>query len=176
MEQRERKRKSAFQLKRKIFPFSDKRFHKRKVLLIPDYNQGPKGTDTDTSEAWYYNTPTDINNMPIHSFTYFDSEVEGKLKSGENGTRTQHNLTDNEWKNVVQNFNTVRYLFRTFNYAYNVKWITYKIYRVDPLTRENISESAVFGEDKPVQAATFSRAVYSLQSLVSIISRVKCTE
>ena len=106
--------------------------------------------------------------MPIHSFTYFDSEVEGKLKSGENGTRTQHDLTDNEWKNVVQNFNTVRYLFRTFNYAYNVKWITYKIYRVDPLTRENISESAVFGEDKPLKQVVYGASGDLLKSRLQL--------
>ena len=66
------------------------------------------------------------------------------------GFYSQHDVKPDTWKSGEKSFlkGTVGYDYVTYNWRNNVKWIRYKVYRVDPLTRENITTH--FGVDEPV--------------------------
>ena len=159
--------RAPFSSNEKFFRFPINDSISEKYYVIPDYNQGPQTTNTDTSEVWYYNIPLDAENNAIRPFRYYDTEVSG-TKDGISQVYSQHDTKD--WKNVEKGFdeNSLEYEFHSFNYAYNVKWITYKIYRVDPLTRESISESAVFGEDKPLKQVVYGASGDLLKSRLQL--------
>ena len=100
------------------FPINDEL--SEKYYVIPDYNQGPQSSNTDTSEVWYYNIPLDMGNNAIEPFRYYDTNVSG-VKNNISQTYSQHDVSD--WKNVEKGFdeNSLQYEFSSFNYAYNVK-------------------------------------------------------
>lgn len=80
------------------------------------------GQNLDASELWYYATPLNAASAPIQ-------EPAIGLTDGKEGS----------YKAWDHNAITT-----------NLVYFTYKIYRVDPLTRENISETEEYGVDKPL--------------------------
>ena len=159
--------RAPFSSNEKFFRFPINDDISEKYYVIPDYNQGPYSTSTDTSEVWYYNIPLDVENNAIRPIRYYDSLVSG-IKDGVSQEYSQHDISD--WKNVEKGFdkNSLQYDFTSFNYSYNVKWITYKIYRVDPLTRASISESDVYGEDKPLKQVVYGASGDLLKSRLQL--------
>ncbi len=135
------------------YPINDMNLSEKYYVIPYMTNTDVFGQNLDTSEVWYYNTPTDTRGRKINSFTQGGTYVTGLKKyNGETYamTRHQHDLSDSDWKKVEGQFvsGSVNIYNRTYNYRNNVKWITYKVYKVDPLTRRNITN--VYGVDQPV--------------------------
>lgn len=138
--------------------------------VVPDLNDGTdvKGSKLDTSSAWYYNTPTDYNEHQINSFTYSDEVIYSKSAphniaySNRDHGRLFEEFYDKLVKGEVQN-DSWTYGKNSYSYQTNFKWFKYRVYRVDPLTRENISESDVYGEDVPLKEAVYGTSTNSLR-------------
>lgn len=152
-----------------------------------------KGENLDASDVWYYNTPVDQNGKKIDNVVVGDFVVTGKSKVGNNSiTLSQHfnseayiNINTDyagdaykammaelnnkanaaQWASMFDTIDptTRKCSINSYNYKSNLKWFRYRIYRVDPLTRENISESGVYGEDVPLGEAVYGASNDSLK-------------
>ncbi len=126
----------------------------RDYSVMPRLNGGVYGAGDLTSDVWYYNLPTDTKGNVIPDITNYSIPY-----------------ASYKYKNSVQYYTPVHgmkdmYIFRDGDYddfgkatfynetnatwRQNMKWFRYRVYRVDPITRENISESKTWGVDKPL--------------------------
>ena len=110
------------------------------------------------SEVWYYPEPLDFEGKPLKNEGYYDAI----LKQSNNSSGNTKYLYDSEFSSLtwagLTKYNpagttneTMFYEGRT-NIRTNMKYFTYKIYKVDPLTRENIpaDPKAPYGADDPL--------------------------
>ena len=135
------------------YPINDPKYSEKYYVIPYLTNTDVFGQNLDASEVWYYNTPVDTRGRKIESIIDGGSYAFGAVNSNGNTvyyTYWQKNLSDKDWKNVEKKFvsGSTEYSSYTYNYRNNIKWITYKVYRVDPLTRQNITN--VYGVDQPV--------------------------
>lgn len=120
--------------------------------VMPNLDGGVYGEKSANSEAWYYNIPLDTSGKPIPDFAYGMTYAHYRNSNQDNKEYYApiHDLTSLEF------FDSDGILGETFyqeNYSqwrYNLKWFRYRVYRVDPVTRENISESETWGVDEPL--------------------------
>ncbi|MBQ3666047.1 MAG: hypothetical protein II919_08085 [Lachnospiraceae bacterium] len=143
------------------YPINDKDLSEKYYVIPYLTNTDVYGENLDTSEVWFYNTPTDTRGRKIESFTYAVTSAYGTVNNDGyiyQGYCQQKNYSDSEWKKIEKQFVSNQATYKEFseNYRNNVKWITYKVYRVDPLTRENIT--TVFGVDQPVVEVCYGAA------------------
>ncbi len=144
------------------YPINDKNLSEKYYVIPYMTNTDVFGRDLDASEVWYYNTPVDTRGRKIDGFEYSYGAVRGTVKDKNGDTSTvikyQQYLSDSEWNKVEKQFITGSSYAMEFlkNYRNNVKWITYKVYRVDPLTRLNITDT--FGVDQPVVTVRYGAA------------------
>ncbi len=137
--------------------------------VVPDLNDGTdvRGSNLDASSAWYYNVPTDYNGHQINSFKYIDDVIYGKSNHDILFTKRDDGNDYTEFRNKIvkgeMNNDSWTYGQNSYNYLTNFKWFKYRVYRVDPLTRENISESNVYGEDVPLKEAVYGTSTNSLR-------------
>jgi len=130
-------------------------------------NLGGKIYDTSMqdSEAWYYPEPVDNKGNPIPdfastiamaSFTYTgDDYAAGTYQALTHGMKDLYIFKDGDY----DDFSTAVYkAYTTDSYRENIKWFRYRVYRVDPITRENISESDTWGVDQPLAEVVYGVA------------------
>ena len=152
-------------------------------FVVPNLkNTDPKGANLDASSVWYYNVPADTDGNPIGDFSYGDTYMicnrvnadrltyrvsYAKTKEG-SGYLAEVNSWDeynnNKWFTNRSYETVVNNTYRT-----NIKWFTYKVYRVDPLTRENISESDVYGVDEPLLQVVYGASNDSLKCRLGLM-------
>ena len=131
--------------------FHDAQKDRTDFVSMVDYTK-----DLATSEIWYYNTPRDALGNPVKDISYSEYSITGTPKKGnaEQTTFSQHTDRESAFDDALHiDLNPYSIKFTrddTLHYRTNLKWYSYKIYRVDPLTRENISESGVYGIDRPL--------------------------
>ncbi|MBQ6116098.1 MAG: leucine-rich repeat domain-containing protein, partial [Oscillospiraceae bacterium] len=158
--------------------------------LTSTYYVMPHLTDTDVygdklnaSEVWYYNTPLDYDGNMVQAPAYGDvlwtAPNNTTNNYGQPGT-PYHGLYDHydreenwytwtnhnskTWKERVNHFGWVEKWYKTEydSLAQDMQWLTYKIYRVDPLTRESISEKG-YGTDVPLATVKYGASHDSLK-------------
>ena len=116
--------------------------------VIPELDDMKHPTDSElaTSKVWYYNTPLDTEGDPIPDISYGALYEVGK------------NAANQKIYNAVADE----------NYKTNIKWFTYKVYRVDPLTRENINENKKHTGDDPLIEVVYGAKNDSLKCKLDI--------
>lgn len=101
------------------------------------------GKIADSSDAWYYKTPIDCDGNLMEPFVDSDLFYKGTDKSGATQTayskdyESLEELADYCDDNISANGS---YYYSKQNFASSLRWINVEVYRVDPLTRENISK------------------------------------
>lgn len=113
--------------------------------VIPNLkNTDPMGSNLNSSNVWYYNVPVDADEEPIESkVRYFDYD----------------------------NYTLSGYVTKDVEYATNIKWFNYKVYRVDPLSRENISENGIpcENDDNPLIEVCYGASPDSLKCKLPLL-------
>lgn len=114
--------------------------------VIPNLkNTDPMGSNLNSSNVWYYNVPVDADEEPIvPKVKYFDFDK--LMQSGQ----------------IVS---------KDVEYATNIKWFNYKVYRVDPLSRENISENGIpcENDDNPLIEVCYGASPDSLKCKLPLL-------
>ena len=131
------------------------------------------GTNWDTTNLWYYPVPVDAKGNRVDTFnatnvylatSYYDSSMTAYVNY-DAYYATNLYLEQQIAQGNTPNFYIDKSKTKELNYKYlnNLKWFRYKVYRVDPLTRENISESSVYGEDVPLADIVYGTSDGSLK-------------
>lgn len=132
----------------------------RDYYLMPNLDGSIYDTSMQDSEAWYYPEPVDKKGNAIPDFKH-EIVLANFLYKGQDYTAPVQYMKD---LYIFQNgdyddFSTAEY-FRSTNehYRESLKWFRYRVYRVDPITRENISESDTWGVDEPLAEVVYGVA------------------
>ena len=131
------------------------------------------GANWDTTNLWYYPVPVDAKGNRIDTFnntnvylatSYYDSSMTSYV-SWDAYYATNLYIEEQKAQGKSPNFYIDDSKTKELNYKYlnNLKWFRYKVYRVDPLTRENISESSTYGEDVPLADIVYGTSDGSLK-------------
>lgn len=141
------------------FPIDNKELTEKYYVAPTLTNTDVYGKNLDNSEVWYYNVPVDTEGDSIPGFEYGIAYISGTNKS--NGSKVEQslvNINDSKIKSYQSDIDdkTEKYTQKVYkDYQTGLKWFTYKIYKVDPLTRENISESKEYGVDEPLAEVVY---------------------
>ena len=111
------------------------------------------GAGIENSNIWYYMDPVDTHGAAIPIYRNQAAVLRGRvLGTNENVVLNQEYTRDSYAEQKIANLDpgTVSVWALSYRYLSNIKWFTYRVYRVDPLTRRNISESSIYGVDKPL--------------------------
>ncbi|MCQ2462177.1 MAG: InlB B-repeat-containing protein, partial [Clostridia bacterium] len=119
--------------------------------VVPNLtNTDVRAENLDESEVWYYQTPTSSTGQKLNTliFGYNNITIDGILKSsGNNYHLSTFNRSVADYPNALlrqfSSTSSVKYEDYTKNYFNTLKWFTYNVYKVDPLTRENIGEPII---------------------------------
>ena len=128
------------------------------------------------SEIWYYPQPLTAEgravkadtNEPIFDTPYGNFYAK-YLDNGKFSILQDRDLSrPGEWSAIIRDEcedDVTQLFFRQTNKSirHNLHYFTYKVYRVDPLTRENISESATYGVDEPLITIRYGDSEDSLK-------------
>ncbi len=123
------------------------------------------GEYLDNSEVWYYSEPQKATGGQIPDPGYSDHYATFKDKNGKSVNLNDRNY-GSEWQNAVSKSAVGNVTYYQDDYAAirrNLHYFTYKIYRVDPLTRENLSESEEYGVDDPLFTVRYGANTDSLK-------------
>jgi len=137
----EEDRSSVFGSTEQYFVYDINAASSEKIYVIPYLTDtDPYAENLDTSSVWYYNTPVLASNRNTKMGTFRMAQA-------------------------IDDYTTGELIEKTYEYDYlaKLKWFTYKVYRVDPLTRENIPENGVFGADSPVVEVSYGASDDSLK-------------
>ena len=129
------------------------------------------GEGIENSDIWYYPVPTTTDGGRPGASVYFDALMTGRTKDGNTEMITSQAQCDNkkwETRRAALDPSTVKYYAQNYNILSDVKWFTYRIYRVDPLTRNNISESAAYGSDVPLCELVFGVDTDTMQCRITL--------
>ena len=117
------------------------------------------GDKLQSSSMWYYATPLKPDGKQLNtSFNYTDLYRLYKVNINGAFSDILYSERGDAPHYYIYNGTTVsdsRYQLLnqesySNNYLSNLKWFRYKVYRVDPLTRENIDEGNHYGDDVPL--------------------------
>ena len=123
------------------------------------------GNGLGKNEIWYYPEPAnaDLNPLPDVGYSdycvnYQDKGTREMVALHAKDVQKMHNYSTigngDGWGDLINSRaveGTITYRLDEYDsIRRNLKYFTYKVYRVDPLTRENISESSKYGEDDPL--------------------------
>lgn len=159
-------RSSVFGSTEKFFIYDINDTTSDKIYVIPYLTDtDPYGENLDASEVWYYNTPVLASNSSKKLTTFRYGYTDGY---GYQGTQLLHadermDLYDWSLESVLSDLSGVYYKSYLYDYLAKLKWFTYKVYRVDPLTRENIPENGKFGSDSPLVQVSYGTSDDSLK-------------
>lgn len=129
------------------------------------------GEGIENSDIWYYPVPTNTDGGRPGASVYFDTIMTGRTKDGNTEMITSQAQCNNEkWetRRAALDPSTVKYYSQNYSILSNVKWFTYRIYRVDPLTRNNISESAAYGSNVPLCELVFGVDTDTMQCRITL--------
>lgn len=121
-----------------------------------EYPVNPNGLTKRSTSAHYYIKPSseetmsnDVygKNFKTSKMWYYPMPVDAKGNTIDNFT--YYNMNGDQ--------------FSTSNYLSDLKWFRYKVYRVDPLTRENLTEGTKFGQDVPLADIVYGGSSDSLK-------------
>lgn len=191
--------RGAYSTTEKVFYFPINSESTEAYTITPTFkNVNVDGTNLDSSPSWYYPSPTDTENKAIEPLVIDDMYLTGTLKSSATGsyqTVDPNKLTnsfnatlntstaafggktyvdvrtikDTSQKNLNKVFDSFDIFTHKYNYLSNLKWLEYKVYQVDPLTRLNINKSGVIGDDQPLAVATYgSEASKGLKTMIRL--------
>ena len=135
------------------------------------------GNGLGKNEIWYYPKPTNADLKPLPDVGFNDYCVSYQNKSTDEmrhyharDMQKVHNVDTffygDGWKDYISKFSkgSVSYRYDEYDSIHrNLRYFTYKVYRVDPLTRENISESKVYGVDDPLIKVCYGASDDSLK-------------
>ena len=152
------------------------------VYIIPQLNIPnalTAGEELHTSNVWYYNVPVNcygetLGNVEI-SDTYLetDSSVNGeKFVASFNKTKKSGEVYTDKFAWSLNDFKSwggTYYNQTDANYKTNIKFFTYKIYRVDPLSRENINESDNWSDNEPLLEVRYGTGTDSLRCKLTLV-------
>ena len=164
------------------------------------------GTNLESSPSWYYPSPTDTENKAIEPLVIEDDFLTGTLKSSATGNyqtvdpnkptnsfnATLNSTTstfggktyvdcrtikDASQKNLNKIFDSYDIYPQKFKYLSNLKWLEYKVYQVDPLTRLNINKYGTISDDEPLAVATYgadaSKGLKTMIRLTDLEAKLK---
>ncbi|MCR4759670.1 MAG: hypothetical protein K5705_05290 [Oscillospiraceae bacterium] len=139
------------------------------------------GENVASSEVWYYPAPLDKNGHQIGDVDYGYSQL--TMFASESGLKkvvgtSQYNLTsksggayhlydknlldDDNWSDIISSASSLvvtsmnKVTYKTVRT--NMKYFTYKVYQVDPLTRENLNANGCYGGDDPLLTVRYGCA------------------
>ncbi len=122
--------------------------------VIPHLDaENSSGAGIENSNIWYYMDPVDTHGEAIPVYRNQAALLRGRiLGTNEEVILNQEYTRDSYASQQIANMDpgSVMCMAQGYRYLSNIKWFTYRVYRVDPLTRGNISESSVYGVDKPL--------------------------
>lgn len=177
--------RGAYNSTEKVFYFPLNSSRTEAYRITPTFNGlDPDGETFGSSSTWYYQDPTDTEGTPIEPLVLTDNYISGTLKSSATseyqttdpshisnsfnsalntsthtfGNKTyvdKRTVSDTSSKNLSQVFDSYSENRQTYNYLSNMKWIEYKVYQVDPLTRQNIGRNGMLGDDQPLATAVY---------------------
>ncbi len=143
----------------------------------------PYGQFLKDSEVWYYPTPLDADGDPLPDTAYGTVYYTAPMKSDPNQQVCVYQQTwaEDYWDyNRISNWADVsRIKFHVETHQAvrtSMKYFTYKVYRVDPLTRENINENGVYGADDPLIQVRYGAGEDSLKCklpLLQVAEKIK---
>ncbi|WP_037292800.1 hypothetical protein, partial [Ruminococcus flavefaciens] len=135
------------------------------------------GKKTSSSEVWYYPTPLDKNGEPIDDTPYgnaciYFNGVTAKFQTSDQwdsvGTtkyraflNDKDVLSENYWTDIIEDDAFINPIVNTATYKgihTNMKYFTYKVYKVDPVTRENLNANDCYGQDDPLLTVRYGCA------------------
>ncbi len=127
------------------------------------------------SSLWYYSVPLDHNGVAIdsdfeysnlfkHDLVYVDSgaSAEGDISERSDPDHYYADLNDSRYKVLSKNA-------YSSNFSVSSKWFHYKVYRVDPLTRENIDEGSKYGDKVPLADIVYGGSNDSLNCKLTLV-------
>ena len=152
------------------------------VYIIPQLNIPnalTAGEELHTSDVWYYNVPVNrygetLGNVEV-SDTYLetDSSVNGeKFVASFNKTKKSGEVYTEKFAWSLNDFKSwggTYYNQTDANYKTNIKFFTYQIYRVDPLSRENINESDNWSDNEPLLEVRYGTGTDSLRCKLTLV-------
>ena len=152
------------------------------VYIIPQLNIPnalTAGEELHTSNVWYYNVPVNrygetLGNVEV-SDTYLEtnSSVNGeKFVASFNKTKKSGEVYTEKFAWSLNDFKSwggTYYNQTDANYKTNIKFFTYKIYRVDPLSRENINESDNWSDNEPLLEVRYGTGTDSLRCKLTLV-------
>ena len=119
--------------------------------VIPELDaQNSSGAGIENSNIWYYMDPMRTDGTTVNRLFKPANLMYCNQKDGSHYAVSQEEVTNKTWESNRAAADYPWYRLQRYFYHSNVKWFTYRIYRVDPLTRQNISESPVYGSDEPL--------------------------
>ncbi|MBR2590342.1 MAG: leucine-rich repeat domain-containing protein [Clostridia bacterium] len=130
------------------------------------------GENLDSINLWYYSTPLDTDGNKIETFDIYNYYRDMKV-TYDDGVKDR---TYNERRQPVYfyapdsdgRYQIVTERMTCNKYLSNLKWFHYKVYRVDPLSRENISESNRYGKDVPLADIVYGARTDSLKCMLPL--------
>ncbi|MBR6718383.1 MAG: hypothetical protein IKI77_08585, partial [Oscillospiraceae bacterium] len=108
------------------------------------------------SEVWYYPEPLTADGQRIPDFAYGYSAIRHRTGDGISDVRSMDLFFDPDWEGNIANFGSDYmscYCNENDSIRTSMQYFTYKVYRVDPLTRTNIYEigdADTYNTDKPL--------------------------
>ena len=108
------------------------------------------------SEVWYYPEPLTADGQQIPDFAYGYSAIRHRTADGIRDVRSMDLYFDPDWEGNIRNFGSDYiscYSNENDSIRTSMQYFTYKVYRVDPLTRTNIYEldkNDTYNTDKPL--------------------------
>ena len=130
------------------------------IYVMPNMDGGMYGEHMRYSDAWYYPDPVDSKGNPIPDFAS-TIPVVNFWYEGEEYLANAHYMKDLyifDWDDyedfVIEEYRAQK----TQSYRENLKWFRYRVYRVDPITRENINENLLPTGDDPLLEVVYGIA------------------
>ena len=137
--------------------------------VIPELDaQNSSGAGIESSNIWYYADPVSTDGIPVNRLFKVANLMYCNRKDGSHYAVSQEEVTDKTWESNRAAAEYPWYRLQKYFYHSNVKWFTYRVYRVDPLTRQNISESAAYGSDKPLCELVYGVSSDSLKCKITL--------
>ena len=150
------------------------------VYIIPNLNMTDPfvaGEELAQSNVWYYNIPVNAKGEAL-SIPYSDNYVYGSYngknyevsynrvrKEGDGWDNSEYNNM-NAWNGRLSNRSYAKVTDE--NYLTNIKFFTYKVYRVDPLSRENINEGDQWSDNEPLIEVRYGASNQSLKCKITL--------
>ncbi|MBO5953479.1 MAG: Ig-like domain-containing protein, partial [Oscillospiraceae bacterium] len=158
------------------------------VYIVPELNltdPWAAGEELAQSDVWYYTLPKNHKGEVVGEMSYTDVYMDGDYYkddgSGVIHRRISYNRSREDGVSITHEdyFSTLDYFMDNYtnlsvsqvkdkSYKTNMKYFTYKVYRVDPLTRENINEGDTWSDNEPLIEIKYGASNESLKCKITL--------